>query len=185
MSRLSPLRLRSASLRLGTTMAGYACLVWLSLAPVHPSYSGGSALLDCHASPAHDARLPSDSGHKQAGCAVLGLHPSLRSIRAVCNGSALLCCHASPVRNGWLPSDSGQAWRAMPALCLSLTSVHPACSRRLSASCYPQRSIITWANSLAESIKSAMRTRSSAPWRWVSNPGRVQPKATPPGISCT
>ena len=46
-------------------------------------------------------------------------------------GSALLRCHASPVRNGWLRSDSGQAWRAVPALCLSLTSVHPACSRRL------------------------------------------------------
>ena len=50
---------------------------------------------------------------------------------------------------------------------------------------YPHRSRMTWANSLALSIKSLTRTRSSAPWRWVSKPGRVQPKATPPGISWT
>ncbi len=44
---------------------------------------------------------------------------------------------------------------------------------------------IMWAKSLADSIRSAIFTRSSAPWRWVSNPGMVQPKATPPGISWT
>lgn len=48
-----------------------------------------------------------------------------------------------------------------------------------------QMSRIMWAKSLAESIRSAIFTRSSAPWRWVSNPGMVQPKATPPGISWT
>ena len=52
-------------------------------------------------------------------------------LRRLTTARTLLHCHASPVRNGWLPSDSGQAWRAAPALCLSLTSVHPACSQRL------------------------------------------------------
>ncbi len=116
LSRLAPLRLRPVSLRLGTAIAGCARLTWLFLAPVQPGCSGGSALLRCHASPAHDARLPSDSGHKQAGCAVLGLYPSLQSIRAVRNGSALLDCHASlPSAYARFPSDSEQPLRAAPA----------------------------------------------------------------------
>ena len=88
-------------------------------------WGDGSALLPCHASPAHDARLPSDSGHKQAGYAVLGLYPSLRSIRAVRNGSALRCCHASPAHDARLPSDSGhkQAGYAVLGLYPSLRSI--------------------------------------------------------------
>jgi len=44
----------------------------------------------CHASPIRDAPLPSDSGHKQARFAALGLFPSLQSRLAAHNGSALL-----------------------------------------------------------------------------------------------
>ncbi len=44
LSRFAPLRLRSASLRLRANPAG-RCPPWaLPFAPVHPSYSGGSAL---------------------------------------------------------------------------------------------------------------------------------------------
>ncbi len=50
---------------------------------------------------------------------------------------------------------------------------------------YAHRSMMMWANILADSIRSSTFTRSSAPWRWVSNPGMVQPKATPPGMSWT
>ena len=107
---------RLTSLRLGTNSAG-RCPSWnLFLAAVQSSCSGGSALLPCHASPAHDARLPSDSGHKQAGYAVLSLYPSLRSIRAVRDGSALLHCHALlPSADARFPSDSEQPLRAAPA----------------------------------------------------------------------
>ena len=54
-----------------------------------------------------------------------------------------------------------------------------------SQSSWPHKSRIMWVNIRAESIRSEMRTRSSAPWGWVSNPGMVQPKATPPGMSWT
>ena len=43
----------------------------------------------CHAAPAHDARLPSDSDWSAGRCAALR-SSSLRSIRAVRDGSALL-----------------------------------------------------------------------------------------------
>ena len=43
----------------------------------------------------------------------------------------LLHCHASPARNGWLRSDSEQNRVASPPWVLFLTSLHPACSRRL------------------------------------------------------
>ena len=53
------------------------------------------------------------------------------------------------------------------------------------ASFYVHRSMMIWANSLADSIRSLTFTRSSALCRWVSNPGRVHPKATPPGMPWT
>ena len=50
----------------------------------------GSVASYCHASPAHDAWLPSDSEYKQLRSAALGLYSSLQSIRAVRDGSTLL-----------------------------------------------------------------------------------------------
>ena len=78
---------RLTSLRLGTNSAGL-CPPWnLFLAAVQSSCSGGSALLRCHASPAHDARLPSVSGQPWQAPPALHGYPSLQSIRAVRDGS--------------------------------------------------------------------------------------------------
>ena len=49
----------------------------------------GEALY-CRVTPVRNARLPSDSEHKQRRFAVLGLHSSLQSIRAAHNGFTLL-----------------------------------------------------------------------------------------------
>ena len=57
----------------------------------------------CHATPVRDARLPSDSEHKQPRFAVLGLHSSLQSIRAAHDGSTLLTPRFHPAY-GYNPS---------------------------------------------------------------------------------
>ena len=109
LSCYASLRLRPVSLRLGTAIAGYARLSWLFLAPVQPGCSGGFALLPCHASPAHDARLPSDSGQIRSGCARPGFCPSLQSIRAVRNGSDASSKHSINSATIWLTSPAGRS----------------------------------------------------------------------------
>ena len=79
------------------------------------------------------------------------------------------------IGNRWIPGKAVLSGKTKP----------PAGQIPAGGFYYSHRSTIIWANSLADSIKSLTRTRSSAPWRWVSNPGRVQPKATPPGMSWT
>ena len=57
------------------------------------------ASLPCFSSPNRTRfaglQLGTQSGHKQNRFTILGLYPSLRSIRAAHDGSALRCCHAS------------------------------------------------------------------------------------------
>ncbi len=67
-----------------------------SLRSIQPAHDG-LALLCCHASPAHDARLPSVSGQPWQATPALHGYPSLRSIRAVRDGSALLFNTSAPL----------------------------------------------------------------------------------------
>ncbi len=87
-----------------------------------------------HVSPAHDARLPSDSGLKQLRftdlrfLALAPAHP--RCSRRL--GAIII--HASPAHDARLPSDSGlKQLRFADLRFLALAPVHPRCSRRLGA----------------------------------------------------
>ena len=81
----------SLSLRLEGQTSGLSALLGLPFS-LHSKLPCASILRAsrCHAAAAHNARLPSDSGHKQLPCGPLGLYPSLRSRFAVRNAFALL-----------------------------------------------------------------------------------------------
>ena len=101
-----------------------------------PSSPARGLRASCHAAArSRPGRFRCDSGHKQPGCARLGLYPSLRS-KLPCSRPPrfLLSRCGGCATRGFPPTRNTNARAFSPPWFVFLAPVHPRCSARLRAS---------------------------------------------------
>ena len=126
----------SLSLRLRTQTVGLRPPWFASVAAlqaplrVYPPHF----LLSCCGLDAWPGRFRSDSGHKQSGCARLGLHPSLRSKLPCASILRTSCCHAADWTRGrvaFAPTPDANSRAASALVCIRRCA--PSSPARLSS----------------------------------------------------